>query len=83
MPEHRIDIHQPPKQVLNSDISFTVYSDGAALGELKISRGSIDWRPAGYQKPVRWKWETFARVMSQKPQAGNWSPSGKRLSHSA
>lgn len=66
MAVHRIEINQPPKQVLHSDISFTVYSDGAALGELKISKGTIDWRPAGHKKSVKWSWEKFAKVMADK-----------------
>lgn len=66
MAEHRIEINQPAKQVLHSDISFSVYSDGLALGELKISKGTIDWRPAGHQKSVKWSWELFARAMENK-----------------
>lgn len=66
MAKHRIEINQPAKQVLHSDISFTVYSDGAALGELMISKGTIDWRPVGHQKSVKWTWERFAEVMSRR-----------------
>lgn len=65
MPVHRIEIRQPSKQVLNSDIEFTVYSDGAALGELRISRGSIDWRPAKNRKVSKWTWEQFADRMEK------------------
>jgi hypothetical protein len=66
MAEHRIEIHQPPKEVLHSNVSLIVYSDNAALGELKVSKGTIDWRPAGHTKSVQWTWERFAKVMSQK-----------------
>lgn len=66
MAVHRIEIKLPPKQLLYKDTSFIVYADGAALGELKISQGTIDWRPAGYQKSVMWSWELFAKAMTNK-----------------
>lgn len=65
MPVHRFEVQQPAKQVLNADLSVTVYSDGMALGELLISRGSIEWRPAGRQKTSRWTWEQFAQLMER------------------
>ena len=63
MPKHKIEVTQPSKVVLNSDVRFTIYSDDALLGELRISKGTIDWRPGKKQKPVRRTWEWFARVM--------------------
>jgi hypothetical protein len=63
LPQHRIEVTQPPKRVLNSDVRFTIYSDDQRLGELSISRGSIDWRPANRRKPIRRSWEWFAQAM--------------------
>ena len=63
MPEHKIEIHQPSKRVLNSDVSFVVYSAGNRLGELSISRGSIDWRPANKRSVIKLSWERFAQLM--------------------
>lgn len=63
MPKHRIEIAQPAKRVLNSDVVFTVYSDDKRLGELSISRGSVDWRPTNKQQPYSVSWERFARLM--------------------
>jgi hypothetical protein len=65
MPRHRIEVKQPAVKVLNADISFTIYSDGQALGELRISKGSVDWRPSGHSKHSRWSWEAFARRMDK------------------
>jgi hypothetical protein len=64
MPKHRVEISEPSRRVLNSDVEFTVYSDGSVLGTLFVSKGSIDWRPAGHQKAHHWTWEQFARVMT-------------------
>jgi hypothetical protein len=50
---------------MHTDISFVVYSDDAVLGELKISKGTIDWRAAGKHSSRQMKWEDFARLMEQ------------------
>lgn len=65
MPKHKIEVSQPPKVVLNTDVRFSIYSDEALLGELKISKGTIDWRPAGRQKAVKRTWEWFAKMMER------------------
>ncbi|WP_299926129.1 hypothetical protein [uncultured Nocardioides sp.] len=42
MPRHRIEMYQPRKAMLHSDVSFEIYSDGKKLGTMTISKGSID-----------------------------------------
>lgn len=64
MPKHRVEIHQPAKSVMNSDVSFVVQSDGVTLGQLTVSKGSIDWRPANKRKATKMTWERFASLMS-------------------
>ena len=63
MPRHRIEINQPPKVVMHSDVSFVVYSDGQRLGELAISKGTIDWKPANRRTAISMNWERFASLM--------------------
>ena len=63
MPLHKVEVSQPSKRVLNSDVVFTIYSDGQRLGELRVSRGSIDWRPANKRASIKRGWERFARMM--------------------
>ena len=63
MPVHKIEMSQPDKQVLHSDITFDIYSDGEKLGSLKISKGSADWTPRHKQRPRKIKWERFAAVL--------------------
>lgn len=64
MPEHRIEMWQPAKSLLNSDLYFDVYSDGQKLGTMSLSKGSIDWFPKGKQKSKRITWERFAAAMN-------------------
>ncbi len=65
VPQHRVEIVQPPKQVINSDFTFHVYSDDLKLGELRISKGTIDWRPGKGKNVIRKTWEQFARLIEE------------------
>jgi hypothetical protein len=60
---HSIEIELPPKLVLHKDVRFTVHSDGVKLGELRISKGTIDWWPANNQSAISLSWERFARIL--------------------
>lgn len=63
MPVHKVSIRQPAKQVMYNDVAFIVQSDGVLLGELTVSKGSIDWRPANKRKARKISWEKFAAMM--------------------
>ena len=63
MPQHHVEIVQPPKRVLNSDFTFIVFADDVKLGELRISKGTVDWRPGKGKKVIKKSWEQFARLM--------------------
>ncbi|MSQ41703.1 MAG: hypothetical protein EXR65_01505 [Dehalococcoidia bacterium] len=65
MARHRIEI-ELPATILHKDARFTVYSDGAKLGELHVSQGTIDWKPVSRQRPIRHTWERFARLMESR-----------------
>ena len=63
MPRHRIEVQQPPRVVMHSDVSFIVFSNDERLGELSISKGTIDWKPARRHQTISLSWERFAQVM--------------------
>lgn len=65
MAKHDIEVGLPAHRVINTDVSIIVKSDGKQLGELLISKGTIDWRPSKRQKQVSMRWETFARLMDR------------------
>jgi hypothetical protein len=46
-------------QVVNADVTFTISSDGKKLGELNISKGSLDWKPSGRRESATVQWEQF------------------------
>jgi hypothetical protein len=65
MATHDIEIEIPPRLVLHKDVSFVIKSDGLKLGELRISKGTIDWRPGNKKTVIRMSWERFDRLMRQ------------------
>lgn len=69
MPRHRIEISQPPKTVLHSDVVFTIWSDDTKLGELEISKGSVDWKSAKRRRAKQISWERLAAFWMRREQA--------------
>jgi len=63
MAEHEIEINIPPRSVLYKDVTFIIRSNDSKLGELRISKGSIDWRPGNKRKVLRMEWEQFDKLM--------------------
>jgi hypothetical protein len=65
MATHDIEVEIPPRLVLHKDVSFVIKSDGLKLGELRVSKGTIDWRPGNKRKVVSLTWEQFDKVMRE------------------
>jgi hypothetical protein len=63
---HRITVHpSKPLAVDSADLVIEVTSGDQKLGELRISRGSIDWAPRAHAS-ARWmEWEEFDRLMQE------------------
>lgn len=60
MAVHDVDMSIPTtKVVLHADVVFEVRSDGDKLGELRVSKGTIDWVPANAKLPIQLTWEQF------------------------
>jgi len=62
---HKIEMSQPAKQVLHTDVTFDIYSDGEKLGTMRISKGTLDWTPKNKQRPKKIRWERFAAIMDE------------------
>ncbi len=69
MPRHHIEISLPTKPLKNVDTTIAVWSGGEKLGEMRISKGSLDWVPAGAQKPRRISWEDLAYLLNNRKEA--------------
>ncbi len=69
MPRHHIEISLPTKPLKNVDTTIAVWSDDEKLGEMRISRGSLDWIPSGAQIPRRITWENLAYLLNDPDRA--------------
>jgi hypothetical protein len=65
MARHDVTFTVPERTLGNSDIEFTVYSDGERLGVLKVSKGALVWRHANKKLGHLMNWDTFDRVMRE------------------
>ena len=65
MPKHEIRLTIPPETVLNKDAECDVYSNDEMLGTLKISKGSIEWRPKNYIYGFHLCWEDLMNIWLQ------------------
>jgi hypothetical protein len=63
MAVHRVELALPPTDILNTDVTVSVWSDDELLGDVRISRGTVDWRPAHHQSVWTMEWERFDEVM--------------------
>ena len=63
MPTHRVELGLPATDIQSSDVVISVWSDQELLGELRVSRGTIDWRPRHHQSVWSMEWERFDEVM--------------------
>ena len=64
MPAHDVEMSIPTtKVVLHADVVFEIRSDDETLGELRVSKGSIDWYASNARIPVKLTWEQFDRLM--------------------
>jgi len=63
MPKHKVIMRQPKEIVMNSDIEFIVRENGKKLGELHVSKGSIEWLPNNGRFKRRMSWSKFAKLM--------------------
>ena len=64
MSKHEIQLTLPAVPLKNTDLEVIVYSDGARLGVVKISKGTLDWLPSKNSKNhFVMNWERFAQIM--------------------
>ena len=63
MAVHRVEMALPSTDIQNADVTVSVWSDDELLGELLISRGTIDWRPGHHHTVFSMDWERFDGLM--------------------
>jgi len=62
---HDVSFTIPDRPLGRADVSFEVSRNGAKLGTLKVSMGSIVWFPSGTSYGYRMKWGRFDALMQE------------------
>jgi hypothetical protein len=66
MPEHRVTVTSPPRDLGSADAVYEVFADGEKFGELGISRGGVDrWPRDAKTRGEVLTWEQFAARMAR------------------
>lgn len=63
---HEVSIQLNTKLVQHKDVEIEVKSDGKRLGTMLVSKGNIEWLPAGnHVNKYRLSWAKFAELMEE------------------
>ena len=62
---HDVSFHVPRRKLGRADVEFFVKRDGALLGTLKVSKGSVVWFPSNTIYGHRMRWRKFDEVMKE------------------
>ncbi len=63
LPKHHIEISLPTKPLKNVDTMISIWSDGEKLGEMRVSRGTLDWKSARKKSAKSISWERLAELL--------------------
>lgn len=63
---HQVTMNISTKFVLHKDVELEIKKDGRKLGTALVSKGNIEWVPAGHSvNKKRLSWERFAELMEE------------------
>jgi hypothetical protein len=70
MARHSVRITMPERKIQKKDVEFIVIRNGARLGTLSVSQGTVDWTPANGQRPYKVGWKRFDQIMRDSGRKG-------------
>lgn len=65
MPKHKVLVSIPAKEVVNSDVVFEIFGNDSKLGELRISKGGLDYYGRNKKNPTTLSWDQFDKLMGE------------------
>lgn len=65
MARHELRFQVPWRPIGKEDVVFAVEADGEKLGELKVSKGAVVWKPRHGKRAYRADWTRFDRLMRE------------------
>lgn len=66
MARHDVSFEIPTRKLGKSDVTFQVKADGALIGTLTVSNGSVVWFPRGTSYGCKMGWKRFDKVMQER-----------------
>lgn len=67
---HEVSITLPEVEIFHKDVEVAVRADGSSLGTILISKGNLEWVPAGNSaNKLRMSWRRFAELMAEEGEA--------------
>ncbi len=68
MATHKVTMRQPTEIEVNTDVEFVIRENGRKIGELHVSKGSIELLPSNGRYKRRMRWSKFAELMRDERQ---------------
>jgi hypothetical protein len=68
MATHKVTMRQSNQIEVSTDVEFVIKENGKKIGELHVSKGSIEWLPSNGRYKRRMRWSKFAQIMEQEKQ---------------
>lgn len=65
MAKHDVSFNIPQRALGKADVEFLVKRDGAVLGTLAVSNGSLVWFPKGTTYGLKVGWKKFNDIMQE------------------
>jgi hypothetical protein len=65
MAKHDVSFNIPQRALGKADVEFLVKQDGAVLGTLAVSNGSVVWFPKGTTYGLKTGWQKFSDIMQK------------------
>jgi hypothetical protein len=62
---HKVYMFEPKHEIENNDVTFVVVRGGRKLGELRVSKGSLDWYTGNGRRPYSISWKLFDQIMTK------------------
>jgi hypothetical protein len=65
MAKHNVFFDLPERELGKADANFYIYKDEEKLGQITISKGSLEYYPARRKKPISITWSEFDALMKR------------------
>jgi len=62
---HKVYMSEPRHEVTKSDVTFVVKRNNRKLGELRVSKGNLQWYTGNGRRPYQISWKLFDEIMKK------------------